>query len=123
MASITNTTYVDDIDGKPADDTVAFALDGADYEIDLSKKNASSLRKSLADFVAAARPVTRFAVTAPERKRSSKRSQETAAQDSADREQIREWALANDIAVGQRGRITAAVREQFAAAQAQDPTS
>ena len=123
MASITNTTYIDDIDGKPANDTVAFALDGANYEIDLSKKNAASLRKSLADFVAAARPVTRFAVATPKRKRSSKRSQETSAQDSADREQIREWALANDIAVGQRGRISATVREQYAAAQAQDPTS
>ncbi len=118
MASITNTTYIDDIDGKPADDTVAFALDGADYEIDLSKKNAASLRKVLVEFTAAARPVTRFAVSEPKRKRSSKRSQETAAQDAADRELIREWALANDIAVGHRGRISAAVREQYAAAQA-----
>ena len=30
----------DDLDGSTADETVSFGLDGASYEIDLSKKNA-----------------------------------------------------------------------------------
>lgn len=114
MASITNTTYIDDIDGKPADDTVAFALDGADYEIDLSKKNAASLRKGLADFVAAARPVTRFAVSEPKRRQIKKRS--ASKETAAEREQLREWANNNGLKVGARGRIPESVREQYAAA-------
>jgi hypothetical protein len=35
----------DDYDGGSADETVSFALDGAEYEIDLSSKNASGLRE------------------------------------------------------------------------------
>jgi hypothetical protein len=32
----------DDLDGGPADETVRFGLGGAEYEIDLSKKNAAA---------------------------------------------------------------------------------
>ena len=45
----------DDLDGGPADHTLTFALDGKDYEIDLSDANAEKLRKALRPFVAAAR--------------------------------------------------------------------
>ena len=37
-------------------ETVLFALDGTSYEIDLLAKNAAALRKTLATYVAAARP-------------------------------------------------------------------
>ena len=39
---------IDDLDGGDAAETVSFGLDGATYEIDLSKKNAAAFRKSLA---------------------------------------------------------------------------
>src|SRR4029453_10124462 len=48
----------DDIDGKPAAETVTFGLDGRTFEIDLSEKNARALRKDLAPWVASARRVS-----------------------------------------------------------------
>lgn len=45
----------DDLDGKAADETVRFGLDGARYEIDLSESNATALREALWPFVAMAR--------------------------------------------------------------------
>ena len=36
------TELVDDIDGSTAEETVSFALDGVEYEIDLSTPNASN---------------------------------------------------------------------------------
>ena len=51
MAHQTSVTLVDDLDGGKAAETVVFGLDGASYEIDLSKKNAGTLRKALTEFV------------------------------------------------------------------------
>ena len=38
---------VDDLDGGDADETVKFSLDGVQYEIDLSKKNADKMRNAV----------------------------------------------------------------------------
>jgi hypothetical protein len=47
---------VDDLDGSiSADETVRFAIDGEDYEIDLSAVHAAELRYSLNIYVGAAR--------------------------------------------------------------------
>ena len=51
MASKTVVELVDDLDGGRAEETVRFALDGTEYEIDLSAKNAAKLRAALATFV------------------------------------------------------------------------
>lgn len=48
---------IDDLDGKPAAETLAFGLDGVTYEIDLSEKNSKALRKALDLYVASARRV------------------------------------------------------------------
>src|SRR5690242_16832454 len=45
---------IDDMNGQPADESVTFGLDGVQYEIDLTTKNAAKLRSALAPFVAAA---------------------------------------------------------------------
>jgi len=42
-----------------ADETVSFALDGTNYEIDLSDKNAKELRDAFSRYVSAARKVGR----------------------------------------------------------------
>src|SRR6266705_3520824 len=55
MATITNVTLVDDIDGAPAAETVRFALDGKPYEIDLSETNAKELREAFAGYIESAR--------------------------------------------------------------------
>ncbi len=53
MARKVVTTLVDDIDGTQIEEgqgeTVPFALDGVNYEIDLSDDNAAKLRTALED--------------------------------------------------------------------------
>src|SRR5258708_40091348 len=55
MATKITIALEDDLDGGPAEETVRFGLDGADYEIDLNKKTPAALRKKLAPFVEHAR--------------------------------------------------------------------
>ena len=98
---------IDDLDGGPADETVSFAIDGANYEIDLSAKNAARLRDALAGYVGNARRGTRAAGSSRRGSRASARS---------DREQtqaIREWARKNGHKVGEKGRIPATVLEAY----------
>ena len=57
MAQRVQIILEDDYDGGTADETVSFALDGAEYEIDLSSKNAAGLRDALAPWVAHARKI------------------------------------------------------------------
>ena len=47
MAQKIQTLFIDDIDGGEAEGTVRFALDGAEYEIDLSSKHSEELRSAL----------------------------------------------------------------------------
>lgn len=46
---------IDDFDGSPATETVAFAIDGKSFEIDLSKRNAAALRRALRPYTEAGR--------------------------------------------------------------------
>jgi len=57
VAQQTTVVLIDDLDGARAVETVAFSLDGAQFEIDLSKRNARALRKALAPFTSVARHV------------------------------------------------------------------
>jgi hypothetical protein len=60
VASKTVVELFDDLDGGRADETVRFALDGVEYEIDLSAKHAASLRDTLAVYIGHAhRPASR----------------------------------------------------------------
>ena len=60
MASKTVVELFDDLDGGRADETVRFALDGVEYEIDLSTANAAALRDTLAVYIGHAhRPARR----------------------------------------------------------------
>jgi hypothetical protein len=55
MAQKIQALFIDDIDGGEADDTVRFALDGAEYEIDLSTGHSDQLRDALREHIAHAR--------------------------------------------------------------------
>ncbi len=55
MAQRVNVVLVDDIDGNDAVETVTFALDGVEYEIDLSEGNADKLREALSLYIGHAR--------------------------------------------------------------------
>jgi hypothetical protein len=106
MATKTTVTLEDDLDGGPADETVRFSLGGAEYEIDLSAKNAAALRTQLAPFVEHARRAGRGSRGRPTRPGSSR-----------DRSgAIRAWAREQGIAVSDRGRIPASVAAGYEAA-------
>ncbi|GAA3578249.1 hypothetical protein GCM10022222_73780 [Amycolatopsis ultiminotia] len=47
MAKNTAVRVLDDLTGEPASETVSFALDGAEYDIDLAAGNAAALREFL----------------------------------------------------------------------------
>ena len=105
MAQKVTVELQDDLDGGPADETLRFGIGAAEYEIDLSKKNARALRRRLAPFIDHARKTGR----APRR-----RTRRTAA--SRERSgDIRAWAKDHGITVSDRGRIPAGVVEQYEA--------
>jgi len=60
-------TLVDDLDGGPADQTVRFGLDGAEYEIDLSARNATAFGEQLAPYTERARKASRAPGSRPGR--------------------------------------------------------
>jgi Lsr2 len=55
MAQRVTVELEDDLDGSPADQTLRFGLGGAEYEIDLGKKNASTFRRQIAPYIEHAR--------------------------------------------------------------------
>jgi len=111
MAKTTTITLTDDLDGTEATDSVTFGFRGSEYEIDLNTKNAAALEKALSKYLAAARKVGR----GPATKRTAGRrpSRPSGQEDVAP---LREWAKANGYKVGDRGRISAEVRDAYHAA-------
>lgn len=104
MAQKVTIVLIDDIDGSGADETVLFGLDGKEYTIDLNAKNAQKLRDALAPFVGHADKVTG---------RGASRRGRAAGTNASE---IREWARANGFDVSERGRVSAEVRDAYAAA-------
>jgi hypothetical protein len=110
MAQRVNVVLVDDIDGTDASETVGFALDGVDYEIDLSDAHASELRNALSLYVGHGRR------TGGRRKNAKRTSTTTSSSgDGASAADIRAWARENGWDVPERGRVSAEVREAYAA--------
>ena len=85
MAQRVTVTLEDDLDGGPADETVRFGFGGADYEIDLSTKNATAFRKKLAPFLDHARKAGRGQVRRPARTPASRHLPALARVPTADR--------------------------------------
>lgn len=113
MAQKVQVLLVDDLDGGDASETVGFSLDGASYEIDLSKKNADQLRDAFAKYVGAARKAGRSGGGSAART-SGGRSRGSGT--SMDRDQaaaIRSWAKKQGLKVSDRGRIPASIIEQY----------
>jgi hypothetical protein len=104
MATKVLTTLQDDIDGTDATQTIRFALDGVEYEIDVSDRNANRLRNSLSVFIAHGRKV------------GGRRGRKPASPGQVDTKAVRKWAGANGIEVSSRGRIPADVVERYRAA-------
>ena len=109
MATKIDILLSDHLDGSAASETVAFSLDGISYQLDLSAKNATAMRKAVEPYVLAARPVE----SAPHRRsaRTVKRPF-----DEVDPKAVRAWAASNKVDLPPRGRIPASVLEGFRAA-------
>lgn len=109
LAQQTTITLTDDINGGAAVETIAFGIDGQNYEIDLGKKNAAALRKAFAEFVAKGR-----AATVADKRAASGRSKK-ATVTGASVQLVRDWARANGIQVAARGRVARSVVDQYTA--------
>jgi hypothetical protein len=105
MASRTIVEMTDDVDGKPAAETVRFALDGREYEIDLSEKNAKAIRKTFEPWASSAR-----------RNRGGRARSTTRVETGVDTAAVRAWAGSNGIEIAARGRLPKDVIEQYRAA-------
>jgi len=114
MAQITEVQLVDDLDGSKAAETVSFGLDGDRFEIDLSTKNAKQLRKELAEYVAAARSGQTVSPLAAPARQTRRRGQSGEGVSPAE---LRAWALSAGIAISDRGRVSADIRQRYAAAR------
>lgn len=112
MAKRTIHMLIDDLDGGEADETVRFALDGVQYEIDLSKNNADKMRSALSPYVEAGSKAGRTGVgVVPRRAAAKARSTSTADRDQ--NKAIREWAQSKGIAVSDRGRIKQEIVDRY----------
>ena len=109
MAQKVQVVLVDDVDGSTATETVAFSLDGTQYEIDLNEEHATQLRDALAPWISAGRRMSG--------RKSSSGRKSAASSSSSDAAAIRAWAKDNNVEVPERGRIPAKVREAYDAAQ------
>jgi hypothetical protein len=107
MASRTIVELTDDVDGKPAAETLRFGLDCREHEIDLSVKNAKALRKDLEPWAAAARRVSG---------RRATRGAASRVETGVDNAAVRAWAASNGIELSARSRLPKDVIEQYRAA-------
>jgi hypothetical protein len=105
MAQQIQTLFIDDIDGGHASGTVRFALDGVDYEIDLSTKHADDLHTTLVKYIGHARKVggTRRTARGTGRRNGS----------AIDTHKVREWAREQGIEIKDRGRVPADVVTRY----------
>ena len=99
MAQKIQTLFIDDIDGGEAEGTVRFALDGTEYEIDLSSKHDEELRAALGTYVAHARKLSGTGRRTTARTGRKPSTVDTVA--------VRAWARENGHDIKDRGRVPA----------------
>lgn len=112
MAIITRAYVVDDLDAKAnpgseviAERTVRFAVEGAEYEIDLTVKHCEELFSVLLPYREAGRRVRQ----APRRPRT--------AASRASSAKVRSWARSKGYDVNDRGRVPASIVAEYEALQ------
>jgi Lsr2 len=107
MAQKIQTLFIDDIDGGAAEGTVRFALDGTDYEIDLSGKHSDELHASLRKYVDHARKVGAAARRPGTRGGRRPSTVDTVA--------VRAWAREKGHDIKDRGRVPADIVAKYQA--------
>lgn len=108
MARREITQFIDDIDNTPLSESevnsIRFSIDGSNYVLDLSEKNAAEFRELLAPYVKVASP-------APSSRRSGSRSSGGAKRSNS--RAIREWAQAQGLKVADRGTIPSHIVDAY----------
>jgi Lsr2 len=102
MVSKMTVVLEDDLDGSVAAETVRFALDGVNYEIDLSSANAGKLRAAVAPWIGSAR-----------RTGGRKAQVRATARGASNANEVRTWARSKGYEVSDRGRVSAEIRKAF----------
>lgn len=110
MAQKIQIQLVDDLNGNEAQETVRFALDGNEYEIDLTTENASTLRDALSTYVDNSRKSSGRGNGRP-------RGASKGVGNREETQRIRQWAQENGHKASSRGRISAEIRDAYNAAQ------
>ncbi len=110
MAQKIQTLFIDDLDGGEAAGTIRFGLDGAEYEIDLSKEHTDALHSALGKYIEHARKV---GGTSRRTVRKGRRGAEV-----IDTAKVREWAKEQGIDIKDRGRVPANIVEKYQTASA-----
>lgn len=100
-------------DEVAGDETVAFSLDGAAYEIDLCAAHADELRDVIAPYIGAAR---RAGGRAGGSRRGRGRASSGGGGSRGSSADVREWARSQGYEVSERGRIPASIQQAYNAA-------
>jgi len=111
MAKTVTVLSTDDVDGSPGAQTLTFAYQSQQFEIDLTEKNRVAFLASLQPFISAA-----HVVSGRQRPRGTTGNRRPGSTFSVDQAAVRSWAGKQGIQVAGRGRISAEVLEKFAAA-------
>lgn len=115
MAQRVEVLLIDDLNGQDAQETVRFATDGSEYEIDLTMENAAQLRSALSKYVERARKVD------GSRGNRSGHAALSSARQRENLQQIRNWARENGYNPSSRGRISRTIRNAYDEAQQRRP--
>ena len=110
MAQKTQIILTDDMDGSEATQTIAFAYQGVNYEIDLNDDHAAALEEPFHDWIQAARKVNSKTATA--RGSHVVRS----ANSGRDVNAVRVWLRENGHEVSDRGRLAQKLLDAYDAA-------
>jgi hypothetical protein len=111
VAQQIQTLFIDDIDGGEAEGTVRFALDGTDYEIDLSDKHSDELRDALRKYVEHARQVG-----GPARRPGARGGRGGRRASAVETGAVRAWARENGYDIKDRGPVPADLVAKYQAA-------
>jgi hypothetical protein len=114
MAQKVITEFIDDIDGSPAERTFTFAVDGTNYEIDLSAENIAEFKSALGGFMESARKVKGTSNGRRTRSTGAGGARQSREQTRA----VREWARQQGHHISDRGRIPASIQQAFEQAHA-----
>ena len=113
MAQKVQVILVDDFDGGDAEESVSFALDGVNYEIDLSSDNASALRDALSPWIGHARRTGGRSTARRAASSGGGGSRAGRSATKADLGDVRSWARENGYQVSDRGRVSSEVMSAY----------